>query len=229
MTYHHRGRMVCKNSLESPMEATDAAVLAAIQNDVLRVEVLETALAKALDLLRPATDVTDPRTRQLRDELTRLDAEVARLAAAIAAGGDLSALLVALQEREQRRGRLRMELAALERAPGRDELDLQRVLGDLRERLTDWQGLLRRETPQARQALRALLVGRLVFTPREESGERFYEFEGPATLGKVFAGSVLPTALVTPAGSNPRSRPERVAAISLDLRCYRAIATAYCQ
>jgi hypothetical protein len=202
-SYHNRGRVVCKNNLESPMETTDAAVLAAVEHDLLRVEVLETALAKALDMFQPATATAEAHENRIREELTRLEAEVGRLASAIAVGGDLSTLLAALQEREQRRGRLRTELATRQRAASRDGLDLHRVLEDLRGRLTDWQGLLRQETTHARQALRALLAGRLVFTPREESGERFYEFTGPATLGKVFAGLVLPTSVVTPAGFEP--------------------------
>ena len=101
MVYHLRGRGICKNSLESPMAETDSAVLNAVERDVLRVEVLETALAKALDLLRPTTEAIDGQA-PLRKDLARLDVEVGRLAAAIAAGGDLAALLAALQEREQR-------------------------------------------------------------------------------------------------------------------------------
>jgi hypothetical protein len=76
----------------------------------LNVAVLETSLAKAVDMLRPRDD--DEAGRQLarlRDELARLDAEVARLAGAIAAGGDLPALLDALHGREQRRQHLRRE------------------------------------------------------------------------------------------------------------------------
>ena len=77
------------------------------------------------------------------------------------------------------------------------------MLARLREPLHDWQVLLRQDPPHARQALRALLAGRLVFTPRAENGRRFYEFEGPATLDKVFAGLVFPKSLVTPAGFEP--------------------------
>ncbi len=43
MVYHLRGRTVCKNNLEVPMESTDKAVLTAVERDVLRVEVLETS------------------------------------------------------------------------------------------------------------------------------------------------------------------------------------------
>lgn len=204
MVYHLRGRGICKNNLESPMEETDQAVLDAVAHDLLRVEVLETALAKALDLLRPGADVLEGTTgRRLRDELAQLDAEVTRLAGAIAAGGELPALLAALQARERRRQQLRTELAALDRVSDRTELDAVCVPEDVRGLLGDWRGLLRQQTPHARQALAALLAGRLVFTPRGEGRERFYEFEGPGTLGKVIGGLAIPTGVVTPAGFEP--------------------------
>ena len=63
--------------------------------------------------------------------------------------------------------------------------------------------MLRQETPEARQALRALLAGRLVFTPRGGGEERYYEFEGPGTVSRVIAGLALPKGVVTPAGFEP--------------------------
>jgi hypothetical protein len=183
--------------LEVPLDAAEGAVLGAVEHNLLRVEVLETALAKALDMLRPAPDTAEGHGHRIRDELARLGVEVGRLASAIAVGGDLSALVTALQEREQRRARLLAELASVANPrPSRDGLDLPRVLEDLRGRLTDWQGLLRQEAPQGRQALSALLSGRLVFTPREDSEGRYYEFAGQGSLGKVLAGLALPTKLV---------------------------------
>jgi hypothetical protein len=67
----------------------------------------------------------------------------------------------------------------------------------MRTALTDWQGMLRQETGPARRALRALLAGRLIFTPQERDGERFYTFEGPGTIAPVIAG-VLPKAFASP-------------------------------
>jgi hypothetical protein len=200
MTYHQRGRAVCGNNLEVPLEAADQAVLVAVEHDLLRVEVLETALAKALDLLRPTVDSGEERGAQLRAELAGLDAEVTRLAAAIATGGELSALLAALQEREHRRGRIRAELASVARTAARDGLDMHGQLATLRDRLTDWQGLLRQEAPHTRRALSALLVGRLAFAAKGTGRERYYEITGQGTVRKVLAGLVLPTGVVSPTG-----------------------------
>lgn len=66
---------------------------------------------------------------------------------------------------------------------------------NLRERLTDWQGLLQRQTAEARQILRRLLIGRLVFTPREHETGRYSELAGKGSLPGVLLGGVvtLPT------------------------------------
>lgn len=114
----------------------------------------------------------------LREELVRIDAEVTRLAQAVAAGGEIPALIAAMQDRDRRRSHLRTELAALERqAPARHGPgDVECALDVMREALTDWQGMLRRETGPARRAMQALLKGRLVFTPQEHDAERFYTF-----------------------------------------------------
>ena len=81
------------------------------------------------------------------------------------------------------------ELAAL----GRETERIQPVavlLDQLREHLADWRATLPQETGPARQALRALLAGRLAFTAVEENGRRGYRFEGPGTLDKVIAAVV---------------------------------------
>jgi hypothetical protein len=62
-----------------------------------------------------AQDGQDGASDALRGELARLDAEVARLADAIARGGDMPSLVALLGEREQRRAHVRTALADHER------------------------------------------------------------------------------------------------------------------
>ena len=118
MLYHQRGATVCGNGLIVPLEGVDQAVLAAVERDVLNVDVLEMALYKAMATIESPAE-------------------------------------------------------------------------------KGWQGLLRQDIGQARQALSSLLAGRLVFTPRECPDGRFYEFEGPGTVSKLIAGFALPRGLVT--------------------------------
>ena len=199
--YHTRGRVVCANNLEVPLEATDHAVLTAVEHDVLRVEVLETALSKAMEPLQPAREVGDgPQEHRSARSSPGWRPRSAAWPHAIAAGGDLPALLALLQERERRRAYVRGELAgSTASGPPRRarDCDMGRVLDSLREQLTDWQGLLRQEAPQARQALSALLAGRLIFTPRGE-GRALLRIHRPGTLSKVIAGLALPMELVPP-------------------------------
>jgi hypothetical protein len=71
-----------------------------------------------------------------------------------------------------------------------------------------WRGLLRRETGPARQALRALLTGRLVFTPEERDGEAVYAFAGEGTVAPMIAGATgAATGGVSPAGFEPALPP----------------------
>jgi hypothetical protein len=75
------------------------------------------------------------------------------VAAAIAQGGDLGSLLLALKGREARRDQLRADLAGLGQAPTVTTFDLRRFGRHVRARLTDWRGVLHRQTTQARQIL----------------------------------------------------------------------------
>ena len=121
----------------------------------------------------------------------RIEAEVTRLAQAIAAGGEIPALVAAMQERGRRCSHVRAELASVARQASmrRDTGDVERALAVMREALTDWQGTLKQETGPARRAMQALLKGRLVFSPQECDGERFYTFEGEGTISPVIAGT----------------------------------------
>ena len=63
------------------------------------------------------------------------------------------------------------------------------------------QGVLHRQPVQARQILRKLVVGRLVFTPLADAEGRYYEFAGQGALDKLLAGIIRPSSVVTPGGS----------------------------
>ena len=89
-------------------------MLAAVEQDVLNIEVLETALYKPIAALQTPSGHED-RRRELREELAQIEAEATRVAQAIAAGGEIPALVTAMQERERRRSHVRTEMMALER------------------------------------------------------------------------------------------------------------------
>jgi len=78
----------------------------------------------------------------------------------------------------------------------------RRLEEELRDRLTEWQGILSRHVTQARQILKKLLAGRIRFDPKQDREQRIYEFSGKATIVKVLAGKVCSNALASPTGGD---------------------------
>jgi len=186
------------------MVATDREVLATIETDVLNPAVVDETIRKALAALRPSADARDARRDPVTKALAKLDDELARLAAAIAQGGDLGSLVQALKSREATRDQLRAELLSVGQTPLVTAVDARRLDRDVRVRLTEWQAVLHRQTTQARQILQKLLVGRFAFTPGEDLEGRFYEFAGQGALDKLLTGIIRPSSVVTPAGFHDR-------------------------
>jgi hypothetical protein len=120
-------------------------------------------------------------------------------------------LVEAVKAREVQQQTVRAELAALDQLTQvgrRDRAQLERTA---RECLTDWQGLLAGQPAQARQMLRKLLEGRLVFTPTADGTA--VEFRGTGVLDPVLSGIVagdgVPKASGAPRGFEPVSEDWR--------------------
>jgi site-specific DNA recombinase len=185
-SYSNRGPSVCPNRLPLPMDGADLAVLDQLATHVLDAEVVEGAIQDALAELRAPAATAEATRATLESDLKRVEQEQQRYAEAIASAGDVAVLVQALQVRERRRVDLRDALAALDGQRRASSFDVKRIERDLRRRLDDWRGLLRRQTPVARQILTKLIDGRLTFTPDPEQG--LYRFEGAATLGTLLRG-----------------------------------------
>ena len=183
-----------------PMEPTNEAVLTTIEREVPHPEVIQRAIRQALKELDAPADSVVPRRTALQAELTVLEQELARLTAAVAQGGDLTALVEAIRAREQRRRTLQEEVAGLQGLRPVTALDLQQIQREVETRLADWRGLLSRQPAQSRQILKKLLVGRIVFRRREDG---VYEFSGQASLGRILAGALVTKAGVAPTGFEP--------------------------
>ncbi len=179
-SYHLRGRRVCTNNLEIPMDLTDRAVLAGFERDVLRPEVVEAAVSRAVTALLP-TEQTVARHAALEVDLRGLETELARITAAIAAGGELDPLVAGIKQRVARRDELQKELAAVKQESGLRAADVPRLTTELQAKLADWRGLLARRIPQARQIVKTLLCGHLTFTPTPDRG---WEFTGLGSFSK---------------------------------------------
>jgi hypothetical protein len=95
---------------------------------------------------------------------------------------------------------LRAELTRL--APRRPPTALERgrILRELEEILEDTRRLLAGQVGSARQGLRQLFPARLVFTPRHDETGTYYAFRGTPAVGRLFEGTTLPQAGVSPTG-----------------------------
>ena len=205
LTHHTKGPRICSNRMLVRQRDAEQAILETIEHDLLRSDVLDAALGRVLDQLDP--EATAHETSRLETELVRLDGELRRLADVIAIGGsDHSSLTAAVRERERERLRIQARVTELATRSQLARLDRSRLGRDLRERLTDWQGLILGQPQHARQGLRKLLEGRLAFTPTEDGTA--VEFSGQGRLDPILAGVIeawnrLPRAGVSPTGFVP--------------------------
>jgi len=178
-------------------------------------EVVGEALDLALrDLEQPATAVS-PRTDTLKNELARLDVELSRYAEAIADAGPLATILQAVKAREQRRDAIRSELKTLATPRRAGTRATSEIRAELVEYLDNWRDMARQSVAEARRLLRAVLVGRFVFTPvtpppelppRKGPGRKprfIYELKGEATLSGLIAGLISASSVVAPTGFEP--------------------------
>jgi site-specific DNA recombinase len=202
--YHLRGTTVCPTGVLLPMEETNHAVLETFERKVLHPDVVAVGLRHGLELLKPTEDSLVPRREALQAELAVLEQELARFTAAVAQGGDLPALVEAIKSREQRRLRLREELAGLDGLQRLASIDLGQIQRELQARLAEWQELMNRQVPVARQIVKKLLTGRIVFRRTEDGG---YEFSGHANPGRIIAGLACTKAVVAPTGFEPVFQP----------------------
>ncbi len=101
----------------------------------------------------------------------------------------VATLVQASREQERRQQTLRAELSDLER-PRLVTMNVTQLEARLREKSEEWQALLRKQAPIARQMVRKLVEGRIVFTP--DRVRRRYTFQAPGTLAWFISGIVCP-------------------------------------
>jgi site-specific DNA recombinase len=202
-SYDHRGQTVCANGMPLPMDAADDAVLTKLEDYVLDPDVIEGAILDAVQELRPSRAASEARRMTLKKDLRQVDKEQDRLVAAVSAGGGpIEALTRALRDREQQRARILHDLVNLDGEAELSEFDVQAVQKDLRSRVDEWRGMLRRQTPLSRQVVGRLLDGRITWKPRRSEG--IYEFSGKAKLDKLLSGLVVTRGMVAVRGIEPR-------------------------
>ena len=213
-THYQRGPASCSEPMLLPMELLDHAILETIEQDVLQPAILVKAVEKALQQLTTHDDESDARREGLRKDLVHVEAELARLAMAIATGGSMTTLVSAVQDREERRTRLHAELASLDGAPFA-QFDAITMEQELRSYLADWPALAQRHYTQTRQILRKLLPNRIRVWGNVVGEEKHYHFQGEAAMGRFVSGLVEVKRFGVPNGTQQST--ERPLSIAIDL------------
>ena len=196
LTHVTKGPRICANRSAIRQREAESAVLETVRHQLLHPDDVLPILEGAVRELQGSDAET--KRQQVAAEQGRLAIELARLTEAIAAGGGVS-LVGAVNAREAQLETLRGELRALDQLTQVGRLDRIQLERTARECLTDWQGLLAGQPVQARQMLRKLLEGRLVFTPMADGTA--VEFRGTGVLDPVLRGIVDGDGLPKASGS----------------------------
>ena len=154
-SYYRRGRSVCPNRLEVPLDATNAAVIATLGRELPTPAFVDTVVRKVLTRTAPEGQELEETRARLTAELGAVNAELVNLTDALATSRTSKAITAALKKREARQAYLEGELAGLERRQVVSELELTKLEAIAREKVGEWRSLLRRHVPQARQILKA--------------------------------------------------------------------------
>jgi site-specific DNA recombinase len=192
------GPDACASSLRRPVSAVDAAVIAWIEANVLREEVIGEVLQEVRRRLEARKGTSETELAELEGEGRRLRAEIDRLVDALAAGTVSPTIARSIDEREKRLSQVQARRDVLRTAPDVLDLEVRRLEREARARLADFRALLERKPTEARKALEALLDGPLTFAAAETPGGRRYQITGKAAVGNVFTTEGDPTGIRTP-------------------------------
>lgn len=204
--YLVKGSSVRANALTLPRAATERAVLSLIESTLLRPEVAEAALDRALAKLSAGPDAQRERAR-LAAALAKTEKAITNLVEAIAEStGPRESLLQAVATKEADQAALTRQLAQLDSQDALRAIDRavlrRRVEATLRAE--GWVGLLQAALPRARQILAnswwAASPSPRARAPRGATTR----LRGAADWTRCFPEWLpLPLALVTPAGFEP--------------------------
>jgi hypothetical protein len=195
--YYHRGASACPNGSHLPREATEAAVLQALDAQALDAEVTERFIVAVDEQIREQARLRPEDDAARRTRLAEINAQLGRFTDTIALGaGAVPALVKQMTTLQRQRDALAAETTMATTIAARLPRDLRQTLELW---LADWREALYRNIQTARQVLRRMLVGRIVFTPTPAG----VEFVAEVAVGSVIAGFAFPQSLVSRPGIEP--------------------------
>ena len=175
--HHQRGGSVCENSTLVRRDELEQSLLKGLADAVLRVEVIDYAVARMKEALRKAHEKLNAELERMRQRKLQLESELARLVNAIAEGQSSKSIMEAISERERELQAITNKL--LEPGPG----SLQATLDELRDfaisRLAKIRELITH--PDSIDLARAVLAehfGTFTLEPTVQDGEPVYLAHG---------------------------------------------------
>ena len=189
-TARKRGPCICANRVVLRQRIVDVVVLDAVAS-VLEARVVGAAIDKAMARLRASQDRHLDRRTRIDQELAVVDARLGRLVDALLCGGALETVVAQIKAEEDRKRALCSEMEGVVSAERVAALDASQIKRDLAERVRDVRALLGRHTPQARQALRTLLDGKIQMEPIVDDARHGYRLSGRLNVGRLLQGDVF--------------------------------------
>jgi site-specific DNA recombinase len=152
--FHQRGRTVCANSLDVRIEQADETILAEIEQFILHPQVIDRAIALAVDELRPASDHAESERARLGKDRRRVAGEIENLTHALALGGDLPSIVNALRKVETRQVQIDEALRAFDNRAALTPRAVKDLRTQVLAKVADWRATLRQDASAARTVLR---------------------------------------------------------------------------
>jgi len=191
-THRTSGPAACSNNRGVPAETIHAMVVAAFKRDALTPARVEQAVREELEARAQYPAELAAERHELQQALGKVEAELERLASAVASGGEVRTLVDAIKKREQARDLLQAKVEHLDGLRKASEsFDAGALDQRIREALADWRGLLDGHPEVARQVLRKLLTTPIYVVPVEAAdGSRYILFGARGTYSRALKGII---------------------------------------
>ena len=172
-------RGACSNDLKERRDRLETRLLADLQQEVLRPEVIDFTVEEFEQQLQARlTDIGGDLARK-RGRKAELEQQLGRLIDAVAQSGGSSALLGAISERERELQEITEQVLAT--GPRSLEAELAEIRGFVKDQISDIRAVLGRDVSLARLEL-SKHVREIKMQPRQVGQHRFYQAEGEWNL-----------------------------------------------
>ena len=179
---------VCPTTLRRPVDVVNGSLIEWLRLNVLSEELVVLALREARRRLEERHEATTTDLPKLEREARDLRTEIDRLVAAVAMSDNKPEPLVkAIGDRQDRLNEIGARLRAVQAAPKAIDLELRRMEAEAKKRIGHLEGVFERNPDEAREALRELFPGKLMFTQIVTANGPRFQIEGEAVIGHFLA------------------------------------------